>query len=191
MAFCISSATITRPTRRRRPWRVSKSRCWHASACPIPTGRATAPGVTVPRAPAEPKGQGLTANRMPDSDPSSEGTPPATETRNLPVPVPRPALSPPDAGEGWFARALRTLFGWKAGSIRSDLADVLETDTGSAGFSPTESAMLRNILGLRERRVADVMLPRADIVGVQKEIVLGELLKVFASQGHSRLVVYD
>jgi CBS domain containing-hemolysin-like protein len=128
---------------------------------------------------------------MPDSDPSSEGTPPATETRNLPVPVPRPALLPPDAGEGWFARALRTLFGWKAGSIRSDLEDVLETDTGGTGFSPTESAMLRNILGLRERRVADVMLPRADIVGVQKEILLGELLKVFASQGHSRLVVYD
>jgi len=51
--------------------------------------------------------------------------------------------------------------------------------------------MLRNILGLRERRVADVMVPRADIVAVQKDMALGELLKVYASAGHSRLVVYD
>jgi CBS domain containing-hemolysin-like protein len=128
---------------------------------------------------------------MPDSDPPNEAAAAANETRNLPVPVPRPALTPPEAGEGWFARALRTLFGWKAGSIRSDLEDVLEADTVGTGFSPKESAMLRNILGLRERRVADVMVPRADIIAVQQDIALGELLKVFASQAHSRLVVYD
>jgi CBS domain containing-hemolysin-like protein len=51
--------------------------------------------------------------------------------------------------------------------------------------------MLKNILGLRERRVEDVMLPRADIFAVQHDIVLGELMKVFANAGHSRLVVYD
>jgi CBS domain containing-hemolysin-like protein len=44
---------------------------------------------------------------------------------------------------------------------------------------------------LRERRIVDVMIPRADIVAVQQDIGLGELLKVFASAGHSRLVVYD
>ena len=62
---------------------------------------------------------------------------------------------------------------------------------GETGFSPEESGMLKNILGLRERRVADVMVPRADIIAVQQEIALGELMKVFASAGHSRLVVYD
>ncbi|HEX7199099.1 MAG TPA: hemolysin family protein, partial [Dongiaceae bacterium] len=51
--------------------------------------------------------------------------------------------------------------------------------------------MLQSILGLRGRRVVDVMVPRADIVAVRQEIALGELLKVFASAGHSRLVVYD
>jgi CBS domain containing-hemolysin-like protein len=50
--------------------------------------------------------------------------------------------------------------------------------------------MLKNILGLRELRVADVMIPRADIVAVQHDIGLGELLKVFENAGHSRLVVY-
>jgi CBS domain containing-hemolysin-like protein len=51
--------------------------------------------------------------------------------------------------------------------------------------------MLKNILGLRERRIQDVMVPRADIIAVQRDIALGELMKVFESAGHSRLVVYE
>ncbi len=130
---------------------------------------------------------------MPDSDPPTLRDPsnPANEPRNLPVPVPRPSDVARAGGESWIARALRAIFGWKSGSIRSDLKNVLEASAGETGFSAKESAMLRNILWLRERRVVDVMLPRADIVAVQKDIALGELLKVFASAGHSRLVVYD
>src|SRR5215468_9505964 len=128
---------------------------------------------------------------MPDSDApsSSDPSPAAGENRNLPVPLPRP--SPTTRGEGWLAWVLRALLGWRPGSIRSDLRSVLDGAAGETGLSPQESAMLRNILGLRERRVVDVMVPRADIVSVQKDIELGELLKVFATQGHSRLVVYD
>jgi CBS domain containing-hemolysin-like protein len=130
---------------------------------------------------------------MPDSDPSSPNDPAALAgpTRNLPVVVPRPSQVARDGGESWVARALRAMFGWKAGSIRADLKDVLEGNTGETGFSPEESAMLKNILGLRERRVEDVMLPRADIFAVQHDISLGELMKVFANAGHSRLVVFD
>jgi CBS domain containing-hemolysin-like protein len=51
--------------------------------------------------------------------------------------------------------------------------------------------MLKNILGLRERRVGDVMVPRADIVAVQQDIQIGELVRVFEGAAHSRLVVYD
>jgi CBS domain containing-hemolysin-like protein len=50
--------------------------------------------------------------------------------------------------------------------------------------------MLKNILGLRERRIADIMVPRADIVAVQEDIALGELIKVFETAAHSRLVVF-
>ncbi|MFL6797173.1 MAG: hemolysin family protein [Xanthobacteraceae bacterium] len=110
-------------------------------------------------------------------------------TRNLPVPF-SVARTSEWNGEGWWARALRALFGWKPSSIRADLKDVLDTAVGDTGFSPTERRMLRNILGLRERRVVDVMVPRADIIAVQRDITLGELMKVFASAGHSRLVVY-
>jgi hemolysin (HlyC) family protein len=128
---------------------------------------------------------------MPDSDPQGPNDPtPVGESRNLPVPVPRPSEAARAAGEGFFTRALRAIFGWKPTSIRADLKDVLE-EAGSHGFSPQESVMLRNILALRERRVADVMVPRADIIAVRGDIVLGELMKVFEKAAHSRLVVYD
>jgi CBS domain containing-hemolysin-like protein len=130
---------------------------------------------------------------MPDSDQQGPvDSAPAGETRNLPVPVPRPSEIARGDGDGFFARVLRTLFGWKSpASIRADLKDVLEAGAGQHGFSPQEITMLQNILALRERRVADVMVPRADIVAVRHDISLGELLKVFEGAGHSRLVVYD
>jgi CBS domain containing-hemolysin-like protein len=127
---------------------------------------------------------------MPDSDPPRLSEPAAGAIRNLPVPVPQPAATRGN-GEGWFARALRAVLGWKASSIRADLKDVLEDSAGETGFSPTERRMLKNILGLRERRVVDVMVPRADIIAVRRDIALGELVKVFESAGHSRLVVYQ
>jgi CBS domain containing-hemolysin-like protein len=126
---------------------------------------------------------------MPESDPSSWSEP--STQRNLPVPVPRPSQVAPDAAEGWLRRALRTILGFRSSSVRSNLKDVLEGSTGETGFSPTEHTMLRNILALRERRIADVMVPRADIIAVQRDITLGELMKLFESAGHSRLVVYD
>jgi CBS domain containing-hemolysin-like protein len=124
---------------------------------------------------------------MPDPDPPSRGTEPA---RNLPVPVVPPGAAR-QGHESWFGSLMRTLFGWKTGSIRADLENVLVAGTPTeTGFSPAESALLKNILGLRERRIDDVMVPRADIVAVQQDISLGELLKVFESAAHSRLVVF-
>jgi len=127
-----------------------------------------------------------------DAPRRSEPTGAVSERTNLPVPIPRPSEIAPDAGTSWLGRMLRTLFGGKAGSIRADLEVVLEAGAaGESGFSPEERAMLKNILGLRERGAEDVMVPRADIVAVQQGISLGELVKVFEVAAHSRLVVYD
>src|SRR5262245_10993324 len=104
----------------------------------------------------------------PGPNSSSPGSPgsgdaPAGGGRNLPVPV-APARGAGSNGEGWIAWALRTLFGRRPESFRSDLRSVLESRTSDIGLSLRESAMLSNILSLRERRAADVMVPRADII---------------------------
>jgi CBS domain containing-hemolysin-like protein len=124
---------------------------------------------------------------MSDSDAANRSKSPSG---NLPIPVPAPAMIARDS-DSWLGRMMRAMFGWKSGSIRADLETILNADTSNVtGFSPTESRLLRNILDLRERRIHDVMLPRADIAAVPHDISLGELLKVFESAAHSRLVVY-
>jgi CBS domain containing-hemolysin-like protein len=93
--------------------------------------------------------------------------------------------------ESWVNRMMRAIFGWSPTSIRSDLKVLLEGAAAETGFSPEETRMLSNILSLRERRLDDLMVPRADIVAVQQDIPLGELVKVFENAAHSRLVVYN
>jgi CBS domain containing-hemolysin-like protein len=125
---------------------------------------------------------------MPDSDPIQDNP---RNTRNLPAVVQPDEITRPSA-EGWLLRAIRTLFGWKAGSVRHDLQVVLDATTpDDAGFSAVERTMLRNILNLHERRIADVMVHRADIIAVKRDIPLGELMDRFENAGHSRLVVYN
>ena len=51
--------------------------------------------------------------------------------------------------------------------------------------------MLNNILRLREVRVEDVMMPRADIEAVEITTTLGELMRLFEQSGHSRMPVYS
>ncbi len=131
-------------------------------------------------------------NHQSDNDTSLQAAGETThDPRNLPVPVREGEVLRP-ASEVWFMRALRSLFGWKAGSLRADLQVVLDASTpDETSFSAIERTMLRNILGLRERRIADVMVPRADIIAVKRDISLGELIDVFESAAHSRLVVYN
>ena len=75
-------------------------------------------------------------------------------------------------------------------SLREDLTDALSEAADAAEFSPGERAMLHNILRLREVRVEDVMVPRAEVEAVDISTELGELLRIFEESGHSRLPVY-
>src|SRR5262249_51787476 len=97
--------------------------------------------------------------------------------------------SPPN--DNWLAREIRTRLGWRSGSLRTDLETLLKSSPpDEIGFTPAERALLRNILDLRERRIADVMVQRADIIAVKEDIPLGDLMKLFESAALSRLVVY-
>ncbi len=126
---------------------------------------------------------------MPETDQPGETAEPQS-TRNLPATI--AGSKTREGGDNLFSRWVRTIFGWRSGSTRADLKEVLEESQPSElGFSPEESTMLKNILGLRERRIDDVMVPRAHIVAIQQDIPLGELVKVFEKAGHSRLVAFD
>ena len=92
--------------------------------------------------------------------------------------------------DSWFDR-LRQAVGLKpANTLRADIEDALEGGGGELDFSDEERQMLRNLLRLREVRVGDVMVPRADILALDVNMTIGEALKAFRESGHSRMPVY-
>ncbi len=96
------------------------------------------------------------------------------------------------SGESWIDR-LRAAVGWKTtpAALRENLETALEGDgSEGGGFSVEERAMIRNILRLRETRVDDVMIARAEIDGIDEDTPLDRVLLAFMASGHSRMPVY-
>ena len=86
---------------------------------------------------------------------------------------------------------LKNLFGLGRGAnLRENLEVELANGGGGASFSPEERMLLGNILRLREFRVDDVMIPRANIDAVDSSTSLGRVLDLFRESGHSRMPVY-
>lgn len=100
---------------------------------------------------------------------------------------------PPSRGLGhWLGQFLDRLGLRGGGTAREDIVEALAEENGElADLSAQERAMLTNVLSLRERRVGDVMIPRADIVAVPADATLDQLLAHFRTAGHSRLPVFD
>ena len=89
---------------------------------------------------------------------------------------------------GW----LKSLFGIKSGgSVRDTLEEIMEGREDQAQpINADERLLLANILKLRDRTVHDVMVPRADVVGLDENTTLVEVIEVITREGHSRLPVF-
>jgi len=85
------------------------------------------------------------------------------------------------------------MFSLRPVSLRDDIEDALESEESgeTADFSAAERTILQNVLQLGEKRVGDVMVPRADIVALDAQCSLGEMIALFRKAGHSRIPVYD
>jgi putative hemolysin len=64
-----------------------------------------------------------------------------------------------------------------------------EKDDGIIG--PDERVMIDGILSLEEMTVRDIMVPRLDIVAVDRNVNPRELIDVIVKAGHSRIPVYQ
>ncbi|MBP2300338.1 hemolysin family protein [Azospirillum picis] len=95
--------------------------------------------------------------------------------------------------KGW----LRTVWGGREDtSLRGTIEELIAGlddaagDDGGDALGAGERALLTNILKLRDRSVADVMVPRADIVAVDIDTPFPALVQRVAEEGHSRLPVF-
>lgn len=79
----------------------------------------------------------------------------------------------------------------EAAAIRESLEEVIEeSERELPDLSAQERVMLGNLLRFGELKVADVMVPRAEIVAVDETIGVAQLLKLFHEAQHSRLPVF-
>ena len=54
-----------------------------------------------------------------------------------------------------------------------------------------EKNLIKNIFNLNEKSVEDIMVPRAEIISIEKKKTIKEILLVIESESHSRMPVYD
>jgi CBS domain containing-hemolysin-like protein len=114
-------------------------------------------------------------------------------------PAQAPAAEPPSSPastQSWGQKLwnwVRGILAMRTVSLRDDLEVALESENNgeTADFTVSERAILKNVLELGEKRVEDVMVPRADIEAIDKIATLATLVTRFRMVGHSRMPVYD
>jgi len=113
-----------------------------------------------------------------------------------------PASRPPQpegaGSDHSIFRALRDLVRWlsKPGngeeSVREALEELIEEKADSeTAIENEERTLLFNILDLRGQTVADVMVPRADIVAIDVAASIDDLVELINREGHSRIPVFQ
>jgi CBS domain containing-hemolysin-like protein len=109
-----------------------------------------------------------------------------SDGRPAAAPAPRPLLS------DLAARLASAVKGFRRESaIHESLEEVIEeSDRETQELSSQERLMLANLLRFGDISVADVMVPRADIVAVEEKTTLAELVALFREAQHSRLPIY-
>ncbi|HEU0117476.1 MAG TPA: hemolysin family protein [Alphaproteobacteria bacterium] len=74
--------------------------------------------------------------------------------------------------------------------LREVVEELIEEPLSESGISPAERMLLGNIINLRERKVSDCMVPRADIIAADVSTDLKELIDLMATHVHSRIPIY-
>ena len=96
-------------------------------------------------------------------------------------------------------KTIRRWFGaetYEAETVREVIEELIEErneespSDGGPAIDPNERLLLGNVLKMRTVTAADIMVPSADIVGVEVETAMPDVLTLLMKERHSRLPVY-
>jgi magnesium and cobalt transporter len=106
-------------------------------------------------------------------------------------PPPAPSADTPAHG-GWLRRLWRRLRRRDRNeAVREAIEELIEgTPESDTPISDDQRELLANIFKLRDKTVADVMVPRVDIVGIAADTPLDEVVRLIQSEAHSRYPIY-
>ena len=88
------------------------------------------------------------------------------------------------SGGTWFGRLRQVIRGDTA--TREDLLQLLRDAHGRTVLDADELAMLEGVLAVSEMQVRDVMVPRSQMVVLERDASREEILKTIVESGHSR-----
>jgi len=74
---------------------------------------------------------------------------------------------------------------------RNDLVDVLTDAQTRELINPETKLMIEGVLGVSEMRVRDIMIPRSQMVTIDRNQNLSEFLPIILESGHSRFPVVN
>ena len=77
-------------------------------------------------------------------------------------------------------------------TVRGALEELIEDHQHSeTSIVEEQRTLLENILNLRDRTIADVMVPRADIIGINANATLEQIIVLINEEAHSRVPVFQ
>src|SRR5690606_15576124 len=97
----------------------------------------------------------------------------------------KPPSNSGSGSAGVFRRLLRAVKGepWS----REDIQELLKQ--AESVFDPEEQAMLKGVLEVAETQVREVMVPRSQMVVIERSQSIEEMLRTIVKSGHSRFPV--
>ena len=75
--------------------------------------------------------------------------------------------------------------------IAKEEKETTPSDDNNVLEDNNEKNLIKNILNLNQKSVEDIMVPRAEIISIEKKKNIKEILLVIENESHSRMPVYD
>jgi CBS domain containing-hemolysin-like protein len=80
-------------------------------------------------------------------------------------------------------------------STREEILNFIATNDEDQNINKlednNEKSLIKNILNLNDKSVEDVMVPRAEIISIEKNQTKKEILSIIENETHSRMPIYD
>lgn len=76
-------------------------------------------------------------------------------------------------------------------AFEDEINDLLDHGAESGAIGRTTSDMIQSIVDFNDTVARQIMTPRIDVIGVERNRSLGEVINILLEEGYSRLPVYD
>ena len=92
--------------------------------------------------------------------------------------------------KNWLIKKLLT-----SESTREEVLNYIASNSDNENINESEDNneknLIKNILKLDEKSVEDIMVPRAEIISIEKNQSLNQIFNIIHNESHSRMPVYD